>query len=67
MDGERTRWVEERTFPVRDPRGKPYREVGLGSDATHRRELEQGLQQSQKLEAIGRRGTRRQQHTALPS
>ncbi|HVZ31100.1 MAG TPA: ATP-binding protein, partial [Polyangiaceae bacterium] len=53
MDGERTRWVEERTFPVLDPRGTPYRVAGLGSDVTRRRELEQSLQQSQKLEAIG--------------
>jgi len=52
-DGARTRWVEERTFPVLDRSGNPYRVAGLGSDVTRRRELEQSLQQSQKLEAIG--------------
>jgi nitrogen-specific signal transduction histidine kinase/CheY-like chemotaxis protein len=45
--------VEERTFPVLDAYGNPYRVAGLGSDVTRRRELEQTLQQTQKLEAIG--------------
>jgi PAS domain S-box-containing protein len=53
LDGARTRWVEERTFPVPDAHGNPYRVAGLGSDVTRRRELEQTLQQAQKLEAIG--------------
>jgi two-component system, cell cycle sensor histidine kinase and response regulator CckA len=53
VDGERIRWVEERTFPVPDQLGRPYRVAGLGADVTRRRELEQNLHQAQKLEAIG--------------
>jgi len=53
VDPECTRWVEERTFPVPDANGRPYRVAGLGADITRRRELEQSLLQSQKLKAIG--------------
>jgi PAS domain S-box-containing protein len=53
VDGENIRWVEERTFPVLDLQGRPYRIAGLGADVTRRRELEQNLHQAQKLEAIG--------------
>jgi two-component system, cell cycle sensor histidine kinase and response regulator CckA len=53
VDDGRTRWIEERTFPVPDETGKAYRVAVLGTDVTRRRELEQNLRQSQKLEAIG--------------
>jgi two-component system cell cycle sensor histidine kinase/response regulator CckA len=52
IDG-RVHWIEERTFPVLDPAGRPYRVAGLGMDVTRRRELEQNLRQSQKMEAVG--------------
>ncbi|MET0592617.1 MAG: response regulator [Polyangiaceae bacterium] len=51
--GEKIRWIEERTFPVFDRDGKPWRIAGLASDVTRRRELEASLRQSQKMEAIG--------------
>jgi PAS domain S-box-containing protein len=50
---DRVRWIEERTFPVLDRAGKPWRIAGLGADVTRRRELEASLRQSQKMEAIG--------------
>jgi PAS domain S-box-containing protein len=50
---DRVRWIEERTFPVLDRDGKPWRIAGLGADVTRRRELEASLRQSQKMEAIG--------------
>jgi two-component system, cell cycle sensor histidine kinase and response regulator CckA len=50
---DRVRWIEERTFPVLDREGKPWRIAGLGADVTRRRELEAALRQSQKMEAVG--------------
>jgi two-component system cell cycle sensor histidine kinase/response regulator CckA len=48
-----TRWIEERTFPILDAAGQPWRIAGIGSDITHARELELALLQSQKMEAVG--------------
>jgi two-component system cell cycle sensor histidine kinase/response regulator CckA len=53
VTGDKLRWIEERTFPVVDRDGKPWRIAGLGADVTRRRELEASLRQSQKMEAIG--------------
>ena len=53
VEGKKTRWIAERTFPVPDANGRPWRIAGLGSDATRRRELEATLRQSQKMEAVG--------------
>jgi signal transduction histidine kinase/CheY-like chemotaxis protein len=48
------RWVHTRANLVRDANGQPRRMVGTLQDITQRRELEEELRQSQKLEAIGR-------------
>ena len=48
-----TRWIEERSFPILDATGQPWRVAGIGTDITHARELELSLLQSQKMEAIG--------------
>ncbi len=52
-DGE-VRWIWDRSFPVRDDEGRVYRIVGVARDVTERRELQERLRQSQKMEAVGR-------------
>jgi two-component system, cell cycle sensor histidine kinase and response regulator CckA len=51
-DGE-LRWIEERSFPVREPSGEVSRAVGVAIDITRRRQLEAQLLQAQKMEAVG--------------
>ena len=48
------RWIHDRAFLVYDPEGKPYRVAGIAEDITVRREMEEELRQSYKMEAIGR-------------
>ena len=48
------RWLETRLHPVLDEKGHQYRLVGTTEDITERKDLEQKLLQSQRMEAIGR-------------
>jgi len=51
-DGE-VRWIRARTRTLVNVQGVPYRVVGSAEDVTERKQLEEQLRQSQKLEAIG--------------
>jgi two-component system cell cycle sensor histidine kinase/response regulator CckA len=48
------RWIHDRAFLVYDPDGRPYRVAGIAEDITARREMEEGLRQASKMEAVGR-------------
>jgi len=47
------RWVRDRSFPLKDAKGRVYRIVGTAQDITEWRKLEEQFRQAQKLEAIG--------------
>jgi two-component system cell cycle sensor histidine kinase/response regulator CckA len=47
------RWVWDQAFPVTDASGKVTSMNGIVADVTERKQLEEQLRQSQKLEAIG--------------
>ena len=51
-DGTR-RWIFSRAFPVKDAGGRVYRIVGLATDITERKKLEEQFLRAQRLEAIG--------------
>ncbi len=48
------RWVHDRAFPIRTPAGELVRYVGVVSDITKERTLEDQFRQAQKMEAVGR-------------
>ncbi len=48
------RWIRDRGFPIRNAAGKVYRLVGIAEDITRRRQLEERILQSQKLETVGK-------------
>jgi two-component system cell cycle sensor histidine kinase/response regulator CckA len=48
------RWLHARGSASRDAAGKPIRMLGAVVDVTYRKQLEQGLHQAQKMEALGR-------------
>ncbi|MGH9828831.1 MAG: PAS domain-containing sensor histidine kinase, partial [Blastocatellia bacterium] len=47
-------WVRDRTFTIKDGSGKASLIAGIASDITHRKQLEEQLLRSQKMEAVGR-------------
>ena len=48
------RWVRDLAFPVADEAGAVVRVFGIAEDVTGLRDLEHQIQQSQKMEAVGR-------------
>lgn len=51
-DGDR-RWLDVRTFPIRDADGEIVRTVGIGRDVTRLKNAEQALLRTQRIESIG--------------
>ena len=48
------RWIRDRAFHMYDEAGELYRLVGTAADITEQRQLEEQLQQAQKMEIVGR-------------
>ncbi|MEK7469092.1 MAG: ATP-binding protein [Planctomycetota bacterium] len=52
-DGSK-RWIHDQAFPIKDIAGSVYRIGGMAEDITEKRNAEEMLRQSQKMQAIGR-------------
>ena len=52
QDGQ-YRWLECQAIPIRGPAGEVVRWIGTNNDVTERRQTEERLRNSQKMEAIG--------------
>jgi PAS domain S-box-containing protein len=48
------RWIRDRAFPLRGADGRVDRLLGTAADITEQRQLEEQLQQAQKMESVGR-------------
>ena len=48
------RWIRDRAFHIYDDAGQVHRLVGTAADITEQRQLEEQLQQAQKMEIVGR-------------
>jgi len=48
------RWIRDRAFHMYNDAGELYRLVGTAADITEQRQLEEQLQQAQKMEIVGR-------------
>ncbi len=48
------RWIRDRAFHLYNDAGELYRLVGTAADITEQRQLEEQLQQAQKMEIVGR-------------
>ena len=48
------RWIRDRAFHMYNEAGELYRLVGTAADITEQRQLEEQLQQAQKMEIVGR-------------
>jgi two-component system, cell cycle sensor histidine kinase and response regulator CckA len=47
------RWIRDRSFPITDHRGIPYRAVGFAEDITNRKSTEAMLRRTERLESLG--------------
>jgi two-component system, cell cycle sensor histidine kinase and response regulator CckA len=47
------RWIRDRSFPIRNQAGEPYRVVGFAEDITDRTLSEAALRRAQRLESLG--------------
>lgn len=47
------RWIQDRTFPIRDAEGKVYRIGGVATDITEQRASAEALRHSDRLSVIG--------------
>jgi two-component system, cell cycle sensor histidine kinase and response regulator CckA len=47
------RWIRDRSFPIQDRGGVPYRAVGFAEDITNRKSTEAMLRRTERLESLG--------------
>jgi two-component system cell cycle sensor histidine kinase/response regulator CckA len=47
------RWIRDRSFPIQDASGNPYRVVGIATDITEKKHLETQFYRAQRLESLG--------------